>query len=100
GDGFAQNQAGIAFFASQKKGSGAPNDAKSRECRTRYRAQPRSLDGTARLSALHYGLMGVASQPGPGQRFLELPDANGRSALPLRRQCSEHLTVRTRAGRA
>ena len=26
---------------------------------------------------LHSGLTGLASCPGPGQRFLELPDANG-----------------------
>ena len=38
--------------------------------------------------------------PRPGQRLLESPDANGSSALPLRHQCSEHLAVRTRAGRA
>jgi hypothetical protein len=54
----------------------------------------------ARLSALLYGLMEVAFQPGPGQRFLESLDPNGRSALPLRHQCSEHLAVRTLAGRA
>src|SRR5580698_2580982 len=47
----------------------------------------------AHLSVLHDGLMEVAFQPGPGQRFLESPDANGRSALPLRHQCSEHLAV-------
>ena len=28
------------------------------------------------LSVLHSGLLRVASQPGPGQRFLESPDAN------------------------
>jgi len=44
--------------------------------------------------------MEVTFQPGPGQRFLESPDPNGSSALPLRHQCSEHLAVRTRAGRA
>jgi hypothetical protein len=29
------------------------------------------------LSVLHSGLTGLASCPGPGQRFLESPDANG-----------------------
>jgi hypothetical protein len=54
----------------------------------------------AHLRCSTIGLMEVAFQPGPGQRFLESPDANGSSALPLRHQCSQHLTVRTRAGRA
>src|SRR5579871_2846860 len=35
------------------------------------------LTRTPHLSALHCGLKGVASLPGPGQRFLESPDANG-----------------------
>ena len=57
----------------RKKGSGAPNGASSSDGRARKRqAQPRPLPA-ARLPALHCGFFG------PGQRFLESPDANGRT---------------------
>jgi hypothetical protein len=95
-----------------KEGSGAPNGAV--DCHLlpgTARRELHPLPGTAavlmtraaHLSVLHVGLMEVTFQPGLGQRFLESPDANGRAfcpRLPLRHQCSEHLAVRTHAGRA
>ncbi len=54
---------------------------------TRYSRDP--CYRAARLSALLYGLTGVTSHPGPGQRFLESPGQ--RLNEPLRRQCSSTL---------
>ena len=57
----------------RKKGSGAPNGASSSDGRAPLsETQPRPLPA-ARLSAPHCGFFG------PGQRFLESPDANGRT---------------------
>ena len=45
---------------------------------TRYQVQPRSLlRDRSPFGAPLCGLPRLSSQPGPGQRFLELPDANG-----------------------
>src|SRR5580704_5281954 len=87
------------FCFLDNEGSGAPIGAGVENC-TCYQVQPRSVAGplTSRCSTVRIDRTFVL--PGPGQRFLELPDANGSSALPLRRQCSEHLAVQTHAGRA
>ena len=60
------------------------------------RAQPRSF-ATARPSALLRGYTpGLFIPTRLGPRFLESP---GQRGSPRRCQCSEHLTVRSRAGR-
>src|SRR5580698_5306663 len=59
------------------EGSGAPIGAGVENC-TCYQIQPRSvLRDRSPLGAPLCGLPRLSSQPGPGQRFLELPDANG-----------------------
>jgi hypothetical protein len=80
----------------KKEGGGAPNGAPKLP-RLDGQAQPRPDKRTARLSAL---LRGHA--PGiPDSAWAALPGITGcKREDPLRHQCSEHLAVRSRAGRA
>ncbi len=99
GNGFASNEA-FHFCFPKKEGKRSADWRVTRELHPLPGTAEILLTRTPRLSALHCGLPRLSSRPGPGQRFLESPDANGWSAHPLRHQCSRHPTVRTRAGRA
>ena len=66
-----------AFSASlDNEGSGAPNGAKGRELHPLPGTAPAFMTKAGHLSVLHSGLTRLSSRPGPGQRFLESPDAN------------------------
>ena len=95
---------GPRFSASpNNEGSGAPNGAGGRELYPLPGTAPAFMTKAGHLSVLHDRIDGSCLPPRPGPALPGITGCKRQWAFrppSLRRQCSEHLAVRTHAGRA